>query len=215
MLEVTQDEHHILMSNKDYITVKISNHTHRSHENANIEFLATVWNNKVRNATEVNFKILLPMVTEDHNQLYTSVHFFLSLGLRFKAQHSSFSFFYFVHKAGALSRIWKPWVNGNPDNGPWADGAVSLGKSHNHLRHQLHGSTWKTLQYIYLEPPLGWRKYGTFLPESKWVLKALTPESNVSQTVFLRHSLLWVIIIRIIVIMSLRCRNEFWNYQVH
>ena len=42
MLEAPQQEHHILMSNKDYITVEISNNTHRSHVNANNEFLATV-----------------------------------------------------------------------------------------------------------------------------------------------------------------------------
>lgn len=47
MLVATQQEYHILMSNRDYITVEISNATHGFCVNANIEFLATVWDKGV------------------------------------------------------------------------------------------------------------------------------------------------------------------------
>lgn len=58
MFEASQQEHHILMSNEDYITQKISNTTHRLHVNANTEFLAAA----CRKKEEQNFKILLPIV---------------------------------------------------------------------------------------------------------------------------------------------------------
>jgi hypothetical protein len=58
MSEASRLEHHILMSNEDYITKKISNTTHRLHGNANAEFLAAACSKK----EEQNFKILLPIV---------------------------------------------------------------------------------------------------------------------------------------------------------
>lgn len=50
------------MSNEGYITAEISNTTRRLHENANTDFLATMWSKR----KEKNLQILLPIVAENH-----------------------------------------------------------------------------------------------------------------------------------------------------
>lgn len=157
-----QQEHHILMSNEDYITIEIST-AHRFHVNANIEFLATVgnkWQRMPHNRSSKHYSQLLHKM---------SVYFdFFSNCWLFILKASSI----FIRQVESLTWLW---LNGDP---AMVCGLIEQSldrKSHNLLLFLLHTNfTWKVIQDISFESALLTYKWGI----SSVLLRTLVPSDN-------------------------------------